>query len=492
MNRELVRWRPTLVDALASPDLVAEWAVVTEPGPDVAQWLALINPGELSAAGQLNAVLGWERVTAWVAARQQRLLAACAGDATPRPADRNWIREEVACALSISLGTAGQRLALARELSRLPRTVELLDVAAISPAHARVLAQAVLVLDDAGASAVEQRVLVRAPEQDVALFTRSVRRAVLAADPASAQQRRNRALADRCVSIRPQPDGMAGLWGVLPAEGAAAVDTLLHALADRARREQPDDGRTHEQRRADALVDLAASGLTRRPGVEPMREGAPPIEDGPASDAGQALDRHGLPMWQGIRPRVQVTVALSTLLALDEQPGELDGYGPIPAPVARRIAADPSGTWRRLITDERGRLLDYGRTTYRPPQDLIDFVIARDSVCRFPGCNTAARRCHLDHVVAYSAGGTTNTGNLQALHQRHHIAKHEAGWKVSGDANDELIWTSPAGRGYRSPPAEHPIDQTVDVPEPDGTAATNHAVLQAVGAVTGGPDPPPF
>jgi hypothetical protein len=34
-----------------------------------------------------------------------------------------------------------------------------------------------------------------------------------------------------------------------------------------------------------------------------------------------------------------------------------------PAQVARRIAADHTGTWRRLITDEHGRLPDYGHST---------------------------------------------------------------------------------------------------------------------------------
>ena len=60
-------------------------------------------------------------------------------------------------------------------------------------------------------------------------------------------------------------------------------------------------------------------------------------------------------------------VALSTLLGFDEQPGELAGYGPIPADLARRMAADPTGTWTRLVTDELGQLVDYGpRSTGHP------------------------------------------------------------------------------------------------------------------------------
>src|SRR5207248_2123178 len=58
---------------------------------------------------------------------------------------------------------------------------------------------------------------------------------------------------------------------------------------------------------------------------------------------------------------VRVTVPISTLMGLDDQPGDLAGYGPIPAAVARDIAA--GGTWKRLLTDPvSGMLLDYGRT----------------------------------------------------------------------------------------------------------------------------------
>jgi hypothetical protein len=63
---------------------------------------------------------------------------------------------------------------------------------------------------------------------------------------------------------------------------------------------------------------------------------------------------------------VNVTVPLSTLLGVDQRPGELEGYGPITAQAARRIAGH--GTWRRLLTDPAsGVLLDYGTTRYTPP-----------------------------------------------------------------------------------------------------------------------------
>jgi hypothetical protein len=231
---------------------------------------------------------------------------------------------------------------------------------------------------------------------------------------------------------------MSELWALLPAEGAATVKTAIDALAGRV---QPDDPRSADQRRADALVQLGLDTL-----------------------AGETCG--GLPTRQRLRPAVQVTVALSTLLELDEQPGELDGHGPIPATLARRIAADDSGTWRRLVTDQTGRLIDYGRTTYRPPKDLAEHVTARDQTCRFPHCNRTARHCEIDHRIAWNDGGHTDAGNLHVLCSRHHHVKHETAWRVERLDNGDTNWTSPTGHRYTKPAATYPIDRTTDT-DPD-------------------------
>jgi len=217
-------------------------------------------------------------------------------------------------------------------------------------------------------------VLPKASEQTLAQFKASVRRAVATTTPATIEAQRDHAMTERRVCLTPREDGMAELWALLPAEGAAAVTTAIDALASAT---PADDPRTADQRRADALIDLAITALH-----DPL-----------------------LPRAQGMRPAIQVTIALSTLLGLDDQPGELAGHGPIPAPLARHIAADPTSTWRRLITDPTGNLLDYRTTTYRPPANLTRFVTARDQTCTFPGCRRSAQRCDLDHQIPASAGG---------------------------------------------------------------------------------------
>jgi hypothetical protein len=152
---------------------------------------------------------------------------------------------------------------------------------------------------------------------------------------------------------------------------------------------------------------------------------------------------------------------------LDNQPAELSGYGPVPADLARRIAAD--GVWRRILTDPAsGTILDYGRTTYRPPTALADYIRARDRVCRFPTCQTPASRCDLDHQTPYPAG-ETKPDNLWTLCRRHHRLKDQhTGWTVVGDPTEKVTWTSPTGRTYDSYPYHYQDDDPVPirVPEP--------------------------
>ena len=190
-----------------------------------------------------------------------------------------------------------------------------------------------------------------------------------------------------------------------------------------------DDLRDADRRRACALVELIDLGADADPAKVPSR---------PA-------------------PAVQVTVALSTLAAADEQPADLSGYGPIPAALARRIAADPTSTWRRLVTDPLGTLADYGRTRYKPPPDLDAFVRARDQTCAFPNCNRRAVNCELDHVQPWSEHGETCAANLAPSCARHHHLRHDGGWDLERDQRTGAVtWTSPTGHTYRNELPELP------------------------------------
>ena len=145
-----------------------------------------------------------------------------------------------------------------------------------------------------------------------------------------------------------------------------------------------------------------------------------------------------------------MTIDLQTLLGLAENPGQLAGYGAIPADVARALASD--ATWKRFITDPiTGNLLDFGRASYEPPQILKDFLIARDRTCRFPGCRIAATLSDLDHAQSWEEGGRTSAENLGALCRRHHRMKTHEGWNVESYPDGSCTWTSPLGKQFFTP-----------------------------------------
>ena len=423
---------PALSEVLDAPGEVAVWAAAARPGPDVIELISMLDPAAVGADERIDLLVALERQLAWLSALQQRVLASLEADPLRLGCDPDddWTREQVAAALRLAAGTADRRLATARQLAdRLPDTAAALAAGQITYLHAVRLVEAATDLDDAAAAALQARVLPRAAAQTVGQFAAAVQRAVLALDPRTAGRRHADALERRRVAITPAEDGMCWLSAFLPAEGAALVGHVLDSLASVTGAGQR---RSCDQRRADALVDVFA----------------------------RVLGDPSLPEQHGARPGVQVTVALSTLLGLDDQPAELAGYGPVTAQVARRMAGDPTGTWRRLVTDPvTGDLLDYGHTTYRPPQNLADFVIARDQHCVFPGCRRRARRCDLDHEQPWQAGGPTNPANLAAVCRRHHRAKHHVGWRRRRQPDGSYQWTAPTGHQYTVTPPKHPPDE---------------------------------
>ncbi|MGH3855153.1 MAG: HNH endonuclease signature motif containing protein, partial [Pseudonocardiaceae bacterium] len=149
-----------------------------------------------------------------------------------------------------------------------------------------------------------------------------------------------------------------------------------------------------------------------------------------------------------------VTIPYTALLGAEDQPGELAGYGPIPAAVARDLAA--GGTWRRILTDpESGRPLDYGTTRYRPPTHLAGLVITRDQTCQFPGCRVPAHRCDLDHTIPHDPAretGPTSETNLGPKCRRHHQVKQTPGWSVTQHPDGCTTWATPSGHQYHSQP----------------------------------------
>ena len=439
---------PSVLDAVAFPD---------ETAADLAQWapqallievLDALTPAALSVDGRIDALVAVERHIGMLQARSAELLSALdLGDTTVD----QLTRDAVAAALRVPPASMKTRMTVASDLAqRLPATLELLRAGEISQRHAFDLADATRALPADSVAVVEARVLERAPEQTAAQFRASVKRAVLrVSNPAVEAAAHKAAVTERRVILTPVADGMAELWALLPAPDAAQVMAALNARAQETIHAIGGDDRTADQRRADALVELADTAL-----------------------ADPALTRS-----HAQRPSIQVTIAASTLMGLDDQPAELDGYGPITAVMARRIAADETATWRRILTDDHGQVLHASSKTYRPTADMIRTVIARDQHCTFPGCGRHAQYTDLDHVQAFREGDETTTANLQSLCRRHHRLKHHGTWHVDRDDTTGITnWTDRNHRSYRSRPPFRPTTSTAAGSTPRD----------------GGNDPPPF
>lgn len=413
--------------------------------------------GALDEVQQVDALLTIERQRAWLDSLQQRLLASISNRDS---SDEHWCVEEVGAALRLSGQVAQAKLKNAEQLcDRLPGTLDALADGQIAVLQATAITEASFELDDAQLPYFEARVLRRAPEQSLSQLKQTAKRAVTSLDPASAESKRQRALRDRQVRLTPAEHGMAWLSALLPAADATAAYARIDGAARMAPRTDP---RSVDELRADALVNAIFNGIQGE-----------------------------LPSAHGRQPRVSVIVALDSLVGKDHEPGWLDGYGAITADYAREIAHDPTGTWRRLLTDPvSGQLLDYGTTSYRPPRHLADLVIARDGQCTFPFCAHSAVNADLDHIDEFPQGHTS-AENLQPLHRRHHNSKTHGGWRAERDSTaGSTRWTSPQGRTYSSHPPER--WSTPDQPRTGVAADAPRTGIPADPPVAGlATDPPP-
>jgi hypothetical protein len=412
---------PALISCVDEPRHDGElWQQLVASRPGLAGFRALVTAdvASLSTDECADALLVIERHRAWLDAVQQEVLAAVSrGNGTRQ----QWSTELVSVLLGIASQTARSKVKNAKQLvDRLPDAHRALRAGELSVLKAVAITEASYPLPDEALDAYQDRVLKRASGQNLKQLKDTVKRAVIRLDPTGVEGRRIRAVSDRCVRVQDAGDGMAWLTALLPAQQAMACYARIDAAATLVAN---GDDRTKDQRRADLLVDGVLSGLSGE-----------------------------LPTSQGLRPTINVTVSLQTLARVTEEPGWLDGYGPITAEHARELAADVTGTWRRMILDPIFQtVIDYGTTRYRPPKPLADLVIARHGTCVFPTCDRPADKSDLDHTEPFPHGHTS-VRNLCPLCRRHHRLKHETDWTYRHNDDGTTTWTAPDGRSFTNHP----------------------------------------
>jgi hypothetical protein len=413
----------------------------------------------------VDAVVAWQHVASWAAAAQARLVGEllARGGSSSRAADA--VVHELSAALVTSRRTAAALVGRATGLGAVPQVADALADGRIDCARADVLTSYENV-----PVAVRDRVAVQlvgtrsdpgpATGLTPAQLRDRLRRAAIETNPEDAVKRAEAAAGGRHVWIDPAPDQMAWLTALLPAADAARAWARIDGAARTVVR-TPGDTRTLAQARADALTDLLAGSVPLDTALPTSTNAADP--HGARPPAGDPSVR------SAVRTVVNVTIAASTLLGIDESPADLGGYGPIPAPLARGLATDPDATWRRILTDPAtGIATDVSRTAYRPGLVLGDLVRTTHAMCTFPGCRVPAARCDLDHIDPFDAGrptaGQTRADNLHPVCRAHHNAKTHGGWTTRREPDGAITWTAPSGHAYTV--AVRATDPTVHVPPP--------------------------
>ncbi len=130
--------------------------------------------------------------------------------------------------------------------------------------------------------------------------------------------------------------------------------------------------------------------------------------------------------------------------------GDLERGGLISTEVVRRIACD--ATIAIGVDDDVGHTMYEGRARREPSEAQRREVMRRDRHCRFPGC-TNVTFTNIHHVVPWKPGGTTDLYNLALLCLHHHHLVHSRGWTMTGNANEQLVFTGPKGRAMTSRPS---------------------------------------
>lgn len=426
----------------ARDDRDMQIAEILEESPSLATLALLlsVDPMGLSEQGRIDYMVSMERHSGWLQPQFARAIVAVAGNGGKKLGEISSEvdqaeREEVASALRISPASAQNRIDVARVLvNHLPQTCAALAAGDISPTHATVIARET----DAGIrqglpkeaiAMIETAAIAHAEFHTPGQVGNKVRAQIAQINPKEFEEVAEIARAARRVNCYEEKHGMATVVAMLPAEDAQIVMKAIEAFI--AEHDSADDLRSMDMKRADALTEIAQLSLV---------------------DSSERTKNHRRPF------TVNITIDLPTLLGLQENPALLAGYGPIPAHIARELAMD--GRWKRFVTDPvTGTLLDYGRETYEPPQALVDFVIARDRTCRFPGCRRSASGIDIDHAHPWDQGGETNPRNLGLLCRRHHRMKTHGGWKLVSNPDGSCDWTSPAGKEYHVP--ARPLSEAV-------------------------------
>ena len=225
------------------------------------------DPDTIPAAYRTDAARRLHRFEAMISARKLAYAASLFAyyRASENAEDRHYSRldaidlaeAELSAGLGISSWNASVYINVGMALrDRLPNVAAAHAAGDLDYSQVRIITDDTVNVAAESIKEVESRILAEILQAAPALTGKRLRAAIAAAviavDP-DGVRRRAQARKDRHVGVETAADGMAQLYGLLPAEDAIF---MTNRLGEMAKRVCTDDPRTFHQRRADALVAL--------------------------------------------------------------------------------------------------------------------------------------------------------------------------------------------------------------------------------------------
>ena len=366
-----------------------------------------------AAAGQARAA----------AALDERRRASEAAEGVPAAKRGRGVASEVALARRDSPARGNRHLGFAKALvHEMPHTLAALECGALSEWRATLIVRESACLSVADRRALDAEMCADVGSLDGkgdSRITAAAKEIAYRLDPQAVVDRAAKAESERNVSIRPAPDAMTFVTALLPVKQGVSVYAALRRAAD-----TTFDDRSRGQVMADTLVER----VTGRPADVPE-----PVA-------------------------LNLVMSDQTLFGGDRCPALVDGYGPIPAEVARHLVdaavgdARSKATLRRLYRHPKSAALISMESRSRCfPKGLAMFIGIRDQTCRTPYCDAPIR--HRDHAVPKNKGGPTHALNGLGMCAHCNFVKESPGWGVSPSEENGVHtaeFVTPTGAHYRS------------------------------------------
>jgi hypothetical protein len=372
-------------------------------------------------------------------------------------------------------GAAHAEMELAQGLDAVPAAARAVSDGELSLDHARQLARVHARSGEDVRHALREQsddLLDLARRTDAPTFAKRIAAWAAGIDAQTAQVGFDAARARRYVHLT-ERDGGGTLNAFLDPLAFAAIRTAIEAHNTAP---GPDDARTPDQRRADALSALAEAALAGgaakigaqiRPHLSllvPAQTWAAVRRPGRGQASGGS--DAGAPGPSATPPPTRVDGGAG----VDEPvPGltlpELDDGTLVPLTELERLACDCEIT--RIVLDADAVPLDVGRTQRTYSKALRRAVLVRDGQCRWPGCTQRAEWCDVHHIRWFSRGGATSLDNALTLCNFHHHETHRHAISIEATPagtrftrpDGTIVGTSrPAGARRLRPPAGSTTD----------------------------------